>query len=165
MELEQYSGDQLKIYSVIPSATNLFEDFFIENEREYPIEIDDLDEKLVAIGSDTGLIGQWFRRDEGRFGDGVCALFDTPDKALRLYFILYGNATKDLAIVLGGGGPKEVRALQDDEKLMEENYFLRDVAASLQHYIDAGELKIDEEGFYLDNDAERADFIFEIIKK
>jgi hypothetical protein len=54
----------------------------------------------------------------------VCALYDTPDKHLRLYCIRMGNAV----IILGGGGPKSTKTLQEDPKLKKENYLLRDIS-------------------------------------
>ncbi|MBK6979124.1 MAG: hypothetical protein IPH28_20170 [Cytophagaceae bacterium] len=59
-------------------------------------------------------------------GDGVCALYDDPDRNLRLYCIRYGKQI----VVLGGGGhkPKTIRALQEDEKLKQENYLIRNIS-------------------------------------
>ena len=164
VEMTQYSGSLLKTYSVIirGSDKTLYDLFIEENENIYPEEVDDLMNKLTAIGNDTGLTGRWYRRDEGYFGDGVCTLFDLPDKHLRLYFIRFGNADKDLAIVLGGGGEKRTRTLQEDEKLRKENYLLRRVAASLHRSIDRGELLFDSDGFYLSDDSQNDDFIFEL---
>jgi hypothetical protein len=46
-----------------------------------------------------------------------------------LYCIRYGTT----AIILGGGGakPKNIRKLQENEKLREENYLLRDLSEEI----------------------------------
>jgi hypothetical protein len=161
IELEEYSGPMLKIYSVFidDAQITLFDQFLEENQSVYPDELSDLISKIETIGNETGLNGRWYRRDEGSFGDGVCCLFDYPDKNLRLYFIRFGNAEKDLAIVIGGGGykPKEVHALQEVPKLRHENYLLRKVARALHDAIELEELGVDEDGFYSDSE-----FIFQM---
>lgn len=65
---------------------------------------------------------------------GLCALYDSPDKKLRLYCIRYGAT----CIVLGGGGEKKVRALQDDEKLKKENYLLRYISKRITEALKDG---------------------------
>jgi hypothetical protein len=60
---------------------------------------------------------------EGKPGDGVCALYDEPESNLRLYCIRYG--TQILVIGNGGPKPKSISSFQEDEKLRDENYFLR----------------------------------------
>ena len=88
--------------------------------------------------------------------DLVCALYDNPDRKLRLYCIRYGMSL----IIVGGGGPKEVRALQDDEKLTKENYTLRDVSDAILERMRDKDIKFSDdhqelEGdlkFYDDND-------------
>jgi len=83
-------------------------------------------------------------------GDDICAVYDKPDSNLRLYFIRYGN----VAIVLGGGGPKPktIRRLQDDSKLKQENYFLRKVSAALTESVREGTLRITDEGLESETD-------------
>lgn len=43
-------------------------------------------------------------------------------------------------MILGGGGAKNVRALQDDPKLRYENYLLRDISKRLTEAMKNGEL-------------------------
>ncbi len=54
-----------------------------------------------------------------------------PDKHLRLYCIRLNNSI----IILGGGGQKKVRALQEDPKLKYENKILRLIASELDKRI------------------------------
>ncbi|WP_107038590.1 hypothetical protein [Brumimicrobium mesophilum] len=92
--------------------------------------------RLKIIGNETGARESFFKTKEGVPGDGVCALYDTPDKKLRLYCIRYG---KEL-IIIGSGGQKNVRALQGDEKLEKENYILRWLSAKITECMQNGEL-------------------------
>lgn len=59
-------------------------------------------QRLKIIGTKTGAREQFFKLHEGNPGDGVCALFDLPDKNLRLYCIRYNTQI----IILGGGWNK-----------------------------------------------------------
>ena len=49
---------------------------------------------------------------------------------------------------MGGGGPKNVRALQEDEKLKKENYLLRDISSRITERIREGRIQFSED--YLD---------------
>lgn len=44
-------------------------------------------------------------------------------------------------LVLGSGGAKNVRALQDDPKLKKENYLLRNISKLLSQAMKDGDLK------------------------
>ena len=67
---------------------------------------------LDAIGKRVGAQEIFFRRKkEGKAGDGVEALYDSPDAKLRLYCIRYGSVT----LILGDGGEKNVRTWQEDK--------------------------------------------------
>lgn len=89
------------------------------------------------MGNKTGAREHFFKINEGNLGDGVCALYDNPDKNLRLYCIRYGT----LIVIIGGGGPKNVDKLQQDEKLKSENYLLRDLYSLITHRIKTKEIK------------------------
>lgn len=39
------------------------------------------------MATKTGAAEHFFKLNEGKPGDGVCALFDSPDKKLRIYCI------------------------------------------------------------------------------
>jgi len=56
--------------------------------------------RLKIIGNETGARESFFKTKEGIPGDGVCTLYDTPDKKLRLYCIRYGKQL----IIIGAGG-------------------------------------------------------------
>ena len=97
--------------------------FIKENKISFIDETKNILMRLRSIGHTTGARESYFKIFEGQLGDGVCALYDEPESNLRLYCILYGTQL----VVVGNGGPKpkRIRALQEDEKLTDENYFLR----------------------------------------
>jgi hypothetical protein len=126
VELIDFSGKKAGVYTVVLEAasTTLFDQFISENEGQQPEALNSILSKLILIGHKTGAKEHFFKLNEGSLGDGICALYDSPDKKLRLYCIRYGNNT----IIIGGGGAKNVRALQEDPKLKQENYVLRAIS-------------------------------------
>jgi hypothetical protein len=145
--LEELDGSKTKIYSVLveEAEETLFDRFIAENYAQHPEEVQNIYDRLVVIASETGLREGQYKPNEGKPGDGICALYDTPNSHLRLYFIGFGN----LAIILGSGGhkPKHIRALQEDETLKKENYLLRRIAAVLMQAIQEKTLQLTDEGF------------------
>jgi hypothetical protein len=81
--------------------------------------------------------------DEGlQTDDLVCALFDLPDKNLRLYCIrLYKHI-----VIVGNGGPKNVRAWQDDVKLSREVHEMMHYSKIIRTKLNNGELFFSEDG-------------------
>ncbi|MBK8502535.1 MAG: hypothetical protein IPL46_10145 [Saprospiraceae bacterium] len=158
VRLDDLSGDEASVYSILEEGEELtlLEKFIQENVDDYKQEIDDIIVRLENIGHKYGARQQWFKLNEGNPGDHVCALYDTPDRRLRLYCIRYGS----LLLVIGGGGPKQVRALQEDDKLMHENYSLREIANQIFERMRDGDITFSTdyqelEGdlkFYDDND-------------
>jgi hypothetical protein len=154
VELEEFSGNKATIYSVWidESERTLFDQFIEENRYAHPKEIQSIVDRIEIIGHVTGAREQFFKPNEGKPGDGICALYDSPDKKLRLYCIRYGAT----CILLGGGGIKKVRALQDDPKLKEENYLLRGISQRITDALKAGDLY-----WTVDGRALEGTFIFE----
>ena len=120
VELEELSGAEATVYSIIKEGDQhtLFDHFISEYISNYREEVKFIINRLHEMGKTTGAREQFFKCNEGKPGDGVCALYDEPDKGLRLYCIRYGK----VAILLGGGGPKYrgTVAWQDDKKLTKE---------------------------------------------
>jgi hypothetical protein len=126
------SGSYATIYNVlIDDEETLFDRFVAENIQENRIEIKNILDKLKTIGCETGGRVSYFKEREGSFGDGVCAMFDLPDKKLRLYCIRYCTEI----IILGGGGIKEVRAWQEDPKLTSEASLIKKIAKKINQSI------------------------------
>jgi hypothetical protein len=142
VRISKFSGNEASIYTLLTEneqgefQDSLFDTFINENKTLYLSEIKNIFSRLRTIGNDTGARESFFKTKEGVPGDGVCALYDSPSKKLRLYCIRYGSEL----IILGGGGPKNVRALQDDEKLEKENYFLRWISSRITECRQNGDL-------------------------
>lgn len=142
VKISKFSGNEASVYTLLTEneqgefQNSLFDIFINENKTLYLSEIKNIFLRLRAIGNDTGARESFFKTKEGVPGDGVCALYDSPSKKLRLYCIRYGSEL----IILGGGGPKNVRALQDDEKLEKENYFLRWISSRITECRQNGDL-------------------------
>ncbi len=143
VELEEFSGKKATVYSVWvdDSVTTLFDQFVTENRGQFYDEISSIIDRIEIIGHNTGAREYFFKHNEGELGDGLCALYDSPDKKLRLYCIRYGST----CILLGGGGFKNVRALQDNEKLKQENYLLRHISRKITEALKTGDL------YWIDN--------------
>lgn len=135
-----YSGAGATIYAIklVGEKVSLFENFIIENRQDFSNEIANIKHRLYTMGKETGARSSFFKLNEGRFGDGVCALYDRPNSKLRLYCIRFGS----VAVILCGGGPKgkAIRAWQEDQKLsMEANRAIR-IAAEINKAFAKGDL-------------------------
>jgi putative component of toxin-antitoxin plasmid stabilization module len=131
VKLNNLSGECASVYSVFDneSEKTLFEIFIEENKSLFLSELKDISSRLRVIGHKTGAREQFFKHNEGILGDGICALYDDPQKNLRLYCIRYGTTI----VILGGGGskPKSIRKFQESSKLEYENYILRELSAKI----------------------------------
>lgn len=154
VELEEFLGTKATVYSVWvnDAETTLFDQFVTENQAQHSQELQSIIDRLDIISRTTGAREQFFKLNEGTLGDGICALYDSPDKKLRLYCIRYGTT----CILLGGGGLKNVRALQEDEKLKQENYVLRYISKRIIKALKEGDLHWSADGMRLEGT-----FIFE----
>ncbi|MGM0497528.1 MAG: hypothetical protein ACQESJ_06380, partial [Bacteroidota bacterium] len=140
---EKLSGKEASIYSIFleEEQETLFNRFINENKNSFKSELKDIINRIKVIGHKTGAREQFFKLKEGKPGDGVCALYDRPDKNLRLYCIRYGKTI----ILLGGGGQKDTNTLQEEPKLKQENYILRKVAKEIQEKMQEGEIKFSDD--------------------
>jgi hypothetical protein len=141
VKLHKYSGNEASVYSIylFDKRKTLFDIFIEENKNLFISELKDIAKRLIVIGHDTGARNIYFKEHEGKPGDGVCALYDEPDSNIRLYCIRYGSSL----IILGGGGPKvkSIHAFQDDAKLTDENYLIRDIAKEINQRIKDREIE------------------------
>lgn len=122
VKLDKLSGSEASVYTLldIDEEETLFDRFILENRNSFKSEIKDIIKRLDTIGKKTGAREQYFKLNEGKLGDFVCVLKDETNKKLRLYCIRFGKSL----IVLGGGGVKTTRTLQEDPKLNQENSIL-----------------------------------------
>lgn len=148
VKIDSLSGSKASVYSVSldKETETLLEKFIRENNNSFLSETKDILKRLRTIGHKTGARKQFFKEFEGKPGDGVCALYDNPDSKLRLYCIVFGTQL----LVVGGGGPKpkNISAFQDDEKLTDENYFLRWLSEQIAQRIKNKEITYEND--YLD---------------
>lgn len=148
VKMNQISGCKSSIYSVYleEEQKTLFDRFLEENNILFKSELKDIITRLKTIGNKTGARESFFKLNEGKPGDGVCALYDLPNSKLRLYCIRYGY----LIVILGGGGykPKGIKALQEDPKLTEENYLLRQISSDITRRMDDHEISFSDD--YMD---------------
>ena len=117
------------IYTVFVDdfACTLLDRFISANSEDHKDEVKDILARLRTIGVTTGAREQFFKLKEGSPGDLVCALYDDPEKKLRLYCIRYGL---DI-VVVGGGGPKDVRTWQEDAVLSEAVRWMMSVSKDI----------------------------------
>lgn len=138
VKLEKFSGGEATVYTILNEheQKTLFDVFLEEQKDSFKSEIKEILKTLLTIGHKTGAREQFFRLHEGAYGDFCCALRHTPKGKLRLYCIRYGTQI----IVLAGGGPKDVRAWQQDPKLTEEMEWLKTFAAELNTRLENREI-------------------------
>lgn len=146
VKLIKFSGNKASIYAIKPlnEKVTLFSKFIYLYKILFKSEISEINKRLHVIGEITGAREQFFKLNEGVPGDGVCALYDDEKQKIRLYCIRYGMSL----VILGGGGqkPKKLRAFQEDEKLMKENYLLREISQRISNRIRNKEIIFIEEG-------------------
>jgi len=152
VELEKFSGNKATIYSIILEGDEitLFDHFVRETLDDFKKELKFIAGRLQIIGQTTGARDKFFKLNEGKPGDGVCALYDEPGSMLRLYCIRYAN----VAIILGGGGPKpsEIRKWQDDKKLTLEAQTMIQVSNDILQRLQSGDLEWSKDGYHLIGD-------------
>lgn len=157
VELLELSGPKATIYSAYleEDEQTLFDTFLAENEKDFKEEVLSILDKIDKIALKFGADRMFFKENEGKLGDLVCALYDSPDSHLRLYCIRMGKTV----IILGGGGfkPKSIRALQEDPKLTIENSKIRQISQALYQKIKDGEIYWSDEmtlngNFIIDTD-------------
>lgn len=145
MLLRALSGELCTMYSIVPGkgALTLYEMFVQENKEQFRQEVRDINNRLRLIGTTFGARHSYFKHFEGRYGDFVCALYDLPDKNLRLYCIRYGTEV----VILGDGGLKtqKTRAWQDDPKLSLEATRIISYAKDIAKRMDEGELYLSKD--------------------
>lgn len=147
VKLNELSGDHCAIYSIrfIGEDDTLFEQFLNEYYNTFKTEVLDIFTRLKAIGRCVGLREGFYKANEGKPGDGVCALYDKPDAHLRVYFIYYGS---DL-IVVGDGGekPKSVRTWQEVPVLTDANLLMQWVSEKIREATENKGIQISDQGF------------------
>ena len=148
VKLKEVSGKMASIYSIKMEGDDLtiFEHFLLDYSTIFNEEVEEITAKIYNIGHKYGARNQFFKLNEGKGGDLVMALYDHPNKNLRVYGIKYASTL----IILGSGGhkPKSIRSFQEDETLTTTNRFMRKVSD------DVLKRTRDKEIWFSDNDLE-----------
>jgi hypothetical protein len=147
--LTNLSGSKASIYSILTEArTGTFLDHFIEEHRkDFMQDLISIMGRLRSMGNTVGAIDSFFKLDEGlEWNDLVCAVYDIPDKHLRLYCI----RLNEQIIIAGNGGPKNVRAWQDDPRLKREVHEMMHYSKIIRVKLNDGTLKIAANGLRLE---------------
>jgi hypothetical protein len=133
-----FSGAMASIYTVVDDDTkfNPFSEFLSQCDPEYEDKALDFITRLKSIGNITGATENFFKHREGTLGDGVCALYDEPAREMRLFCI----RISDKILIVGGGGPKDVRAWQNNPVLKKAAELMIYVSALIKEKLDSGSL-------------------------
>ncbi|MBC9933414.1 hypothetical protein [Chitinophaga qingshengii] len=133
IELQQFSGKRAGIYSVMVANDNLtlFDHFVKAYVKEHAGEIRSITQYLAYIGNRYGIQNRFFKVKRGWSAEVSCALFDHPEKKLRLYCFRIGTA----ALIIGGGMPRTGRTgrtarMGVPEKLLDR--ISRDISRKIQ---------------------------------
>ncbi|MDP4251612.1 MAG: hypothetical protein Q8918_16030 [Bacteroidota bacterium] len=151
VNLVDLSGKKASIYSIVTEAGKMtfFDQFIAKHKDGFIQDLMNVTRRLRSIGHITGAVETYFKLDEGlEWNDLVCALYDIPDKHLRLYCI----RLNDNIIILGNGGPKNVRAWQDDPKLIRAVTEMMHYSKIIRTRLRASSLKISATGLKLEGD-------------
>jgi putative component of toxin-antitoxin plasmid stabilization module len=151
VKLAGFSNDEVSVYTLLNCDTgiSLFQSFIQENQHEFPDEVKDIAKRILSF-KEVGARENFFKINEGKPGDGVCALYDDEKSNLRLYCIRYGT----VLVVLGSGGhkPKTTRRLQETKKLEDENQIMRNLSAEIEKRRRNGDLSFSKDFLEIDGD-------------
>lgn len=144
--LSDLSGEKATIYTLVNTDTKKcpFSDFLEKWSKDYEDKILSFIRRIKAIGQTVGGLEEYFKMHENEtegIGDEVCALFDEPDKEMRLYCI----RISEKIIILGGGGPKKVRTWQECPTLSKAVRELIEVAEKIKSNIKKGSFQYSED--------------------
>ena len=80
-KIPHLSGNKASVYSVIidQCQDTLFEVFLKENAELHMNELTNILLRIKTMGQKVGIIDDFLKIHEGRYGDGVCALYDVPN--------------------------------------------------------------------------------------
>lgn len=147
VELEEYSGEKARVYSVILRGDNssLFESFVKNFSPNYPQEVSKIEIRLELMGNQLGAREIYFKEEaDGKFQGRIAKkyfvrIMDAGIGTLRVYCLRFGN---DALILFDGGiKPNKVTKWQDDPKLMPIVERAMKIARCITSKIDAREIQ------------------------
>lgn len=149
IKLEEFSGTKATIYSALPygEVNTLYDNFVDEYHVEFREEIVSIADLLEDMGHKYGIRENLIKMNEYKPGDGIVAIYDNPDKNLRLYGIRYGSCI----LVIGSGGvkPKEIKAWQENEKLSKEIEIVKEISEDILQRINDRDIVFSTDGLEL----------------
>ncbi len=142
--LTDFSGEKAGVYSVFleDEAITLFAQFIQQFTSSHLQELVNMVSRLKTIGHKSGAAENFFRLKEWKLDNKIVALHELPNMKLRLYCIRYSNGL----IIIGGGGPKDVRAWQDEHHLRAGADAMIQLSKMIDRRIDSGEIYITPDG-------------------
>ena len=151
VKLTKYSNNEVSIYTLLNTDTgiSLFQSFIQENSEDFPDEVKDIAKRILSFKK-VGAREIFFKVNEGKPGDGVCALYDDEKSNLRLYCIRYGT----VLVILGSGGhkPKTTRRLQETKKLKDENQLMRNLSSEIEKRRRNGDIEFSKDFLDIEGD-------------
>lgn len=140
----QVTGPACNIYTIIRdgSSHSVYEEFLQSNATGFRPQLRDIALRLESMGKQSGAREHFFKLREGRLGDLVAALYDRPDAKLRLFCIRFNNHL----LILGGGGPKDVRAWEEDPTLSKAANELIRLSEAIKEEMKDKTLRWNDEG-------------------
>ena len=145
--MPDFSGKNCTVYSAFIDNVSPFRTFVDDYFAMYREEVEDILSTIQAIGR-LGAHEFYFKINEGKYGDGVCALYDDDVRMLRLYCILFGTEI----LILGGGGLKRVQTWQDDPDLKKCAETMIEMSKEIAGFLKqkSSEIRWDANEFYGD---------------
>ena len=140
----QFTGQACNIYTIIRNGSRFsaYDEFLQRNATDFRPQLRDMALRLESMGKQSGAREQFFKLREGRLGDLVAALYDRPEGKLRLFCIRFNNHL----LILGDGGPKDVRAWEDDPVLSKAANELIRISEAIKEAMKDKTLRWNEEG-------------------
>ena len=147
VQLKKFCGEKASFYTIlVDEGETLFGKFVTENTKDFQNELMNMVGRIKNMGCKNGATDNFFKLDESSdpIDDNVVALYDKPDKKLRLYCV----KMSDNLIVLGGGGKKPhwVFKWQWDSKLKKEAEMIMNISKLINSRIEHGQLGISQDG-------------------
>ncbi len=151
VKLPYFSNENVSVYTLTntDSGISVFQKFIQENKDNFRREVEDITKRILSF-KEVGARYNFFKHNEGKPADGVCALYDKDESNLRLYCVRYGT----VLVILGGGGqkPKNTRAFQETTKLEDENQLMRDLSAEIEKRRRNGDIEFSKDFLDIEGD-------------
>lgn len=146
-----YSGEKATIYTVlnVTDSTNPFSDFFKAWASDHEDKIINFINRIRSMSNITGAKEDFFKLDENEErgkGENVCALYDEPDKEMRLYCI----RISEQILIIGSGGPKppNIHRWQDCPILSKAARYMIFISEIIKVNLAKGTLQYSEDGMH-----------------